>query len=101
MDARRVEIGVYSTVGTSEVNCRHSAECRRGSVVKAWWMSAAMGEERAKKGVKDVVKIVSVCALENFPRTGPSCVLWNGFDIIRIDKGRKAGVTGTRRYSFA
>ena len=55
-----VEIEVYSTVGTSEVGCRNSAECRRESAAKVWWKSAATAEERATNGVKDVVKMVAV-----------------------------------------
>ena len=58
-DARMVEIGVYSTVGTSEVYCRHYAECRRESEAKVWWKSPATAVERAENGVKDVVKMVA------------------------------------------
>ena len=57
-----VEIGVYSTVGTSV----RIAETPRNVGVKCGkerWKSAATAEERAKNGVKDVVKRVALCAL--------------------------------------
>lgn len=57
-----VEIGVYSTVGTSEVSCSSLAEISSESVAKVWWKSAATAVERAENGVKDVVKMVAFCA---------------------------------------
>ena len=64
-----VEIGVYSTVGALEVSCRNSAEFSAQSAAKMRWKSVETAEERAKNGVKDVVKMVAVCALKKFPRT--------------------------------
>ena len=52
-DARMVEIEVYSTVGTSEVGCRNSAECRRESAAKVWWKSAVTVEERRERCSED------------------------------------------------
>ena len=34
-----------------------------------WWKSAATAVERAENGVKDIVKMVALCALQKFPRT--------------------------------
>ena len=54
-----VEIGVCSTVGTSgnvhDIMQNVGVKVRK----KAWWKSAATDEERAKTGVKDVVKMVA------------------------------------------
>ena len=60
-----VEIEVYSTVGTSEVICRHYAECRREVRQRrgeSLWQRLKKGVEN---GVKDVVKMVVFCTLQN------------------------------------
>ena len=60
-----MEIEVYSTVGTSGVNCQHSAECRCERAARVRWRSAATLGKRAENDVKDVVKMV-VFPLEKF-----------------------------------
>ena len=56
---------MYSTVGALEVSCRNSAEFSAQSAAKMRWKSVETAEERAKNGVKDVVKMVAFCALQN------------------------------------
>ena len=45
------------------------AEFSAQSAARAWWKSAATAVERAENGVKDIVKMVALCALQKFPRT--------------------------------
>ena len=52
--------------GWGVVEClRHYAECRRESAAKVWWKSAAKAKEQTKNGVKDVVRMVAFCGLQN------------------------------------
>ena len=57
-----VEIGVYSTVGTSEDGVPKFRGVSAKSVAKVWWKSTAMAVERTKTARKDVVRMVAFCA---------------------------------------